>query len=230
MQQLRYNEGKAKLSYFYANERATRRWREARQSCSVGWYVGVSQHTASAVRELTEFLASGPGSSFDALAGAVGKLLCGLEFDINGSVEGVVFDGRTIEETLASAPDALAAFCAVCEYGEAKYLRGNFRKGAPITQYLDSALRHINARLRGEILDPESGKPHLAHALWNVWTALDQPDSRDDRLPAVYDPADDFGPESELPEPREETLPPRLPSAASMFPAGLVRTDSEVPF
>lgn len=35
-------------------------------------------------------------------------------------------------------------------------------------RYLDALLRHLIADLSGETHDPESGLPHLDHALWNL--------------------------------------------------------------
>lgn len=40
-------------------------------------------------------------------------------------------------------------------------------------RYLDAAFRHLAARARGEVLDPETGLPHLAHlcccGLFAMW-------------------------------------------------------------
>lgn len=40
-------------------------------------------------------------------------------------------------------------------------------------RYMDAAARHIAARLGGEVYDPESGLPHLAHAAWDCLAALE---------------------------------------------------------
>lgn len=74
-------------------------------------------------------------------------------------------------------------YCKVCEVGEAKYARGNFRKGDAVCSYLDSALRHIRKLKKGQSVDPETDCKHAAHALWNVVEAFEQPAWRDDRLP-----------------------------------------------
>lgn len=68
-------------------------------------------------------------------------------------------------------PGPLLEVCRVLAYGAKKYTR-NGQDGADNwalvangrSRYLGAALRHIFARLRGEILDNESGLPHLAHA------------------------------------------------------------------
>ena len=75
--------------------------------------------------------------------------------------------------------------CAVYAAGARKYPRGNFLFGAPASQYIDSAARHMVAHLRGEPVDAETGCLHLAHMVWNVLqmvrcVAADP--TRDDRL------------------------------------------------
>lgn len=52
---------------------------------------------------------------------------------------------------------------AVWEAGSKKYARGNWLKGAPLSACADSVLRHLQALLAGEDLDPESGLPHADH-------------------------------------------------------------------
>lgn len=53
-------------------------------------------------------------------------------------------------------------------YGERKYKRFNWMKGMPWSVPLACALRHLAAWQNGEDLDPESGQPHLAHAMCNL--------------------------------------------------------------
>lgn len=51
-------------------------------------------------------------------------------------------------------------------YGAAKYTRGNFREsGMAWSRLVDAAMRHLVAMANGEMVDPESGNEHLAHAL-----------------------------------------------------------------
>src|SRR5690606_41413427 len=53
----------------------------------------------------------------------------------------------------------------VLTYGARKYAPDNWRHVAnPQQRYYAAAMRHIVAWVMGEKLDPESGKPHLAHA------------------------------------------------------------------
>lgn len=50
--------------------------------------------------------------------------------------------------------------------GMLKYGRSNFRAvGVRASIYYDAASRHLNAWMEGEDADPDSGLPHLAHAL-----------------------------------------------------------------
>jgi hypothetical protein len=50
--------------------------------------------------------------------------------------------------------------------GALKYGRSNFREiGVRSTIYYDAAMRHLMAWLEGEDNDPDSGVPHLGHAL-----------------------------------------------------------------
>ena len=54
---------------------------------------------------------------------------------------------------------------AVLEYGAKKYAPDNWKYVANSKQrYFDAAIRHITTRQMGEINDPETGLPHLAHA------------------------------------------------------------------
>jgi len=50
--------------------------------------------------------------------------------------------------------------------GASKYGRQNFRAvGVRASIYVDAAMRHLNAWFEGEDNDPDSGIPHLGHAL-----------------------------------------------------------------
>lgn len=53
-------------------------------------------------------------------------------------------------------------------YGEKKYKRFNWMKGMAWSIPMACALRHLAAWQNGEDLDPESGQPHLAHAMCNL--------------------------------------------------------------
>jgi len=68
--------------------------------------------------------------------------------------------------------EMLRQVALVMEFGEAKYDRGNWRKGIPFNRCLDSALRHVLSFKEGETLDHESNLPHLAHACANLMFLL----------------------------------------------------------
>lgn len=61
---------------------------------------------------------------------------------------------------------ATALGCLGLLDGALKYGRSNFRAiGVRASIYVDAAKRHINKWFEGEDVDPDSGLPHLAHAL-----------------------------------------------------------------
>lgn len=61
---------------------------------------------------------------------------------------------------------ATALGCLGLLDGALKYGRSNFRAiGVRASIYVDAAKRHINAWNEGEDNDPDSGLPHMAHAL-----------------------------------------------------------------
>jgi hypothetical protein len=69
---------------------------------------------------------------------------------------------------------ALRLLGQVMSMGRAKYGRFNWRANAvSATVYYDAALRHLMAWFEGEDLDPESGLPHLAHAMACMTILLD---------------------------------------------------------
>lgn len=74
----------------------------------------------------------------------------------------------------AIPPHAELAVARVMTFGAQKYARDNWRKIDDIpTRYMDAALRHLNAVRRGEMVDPESGEHHLAHAACCILFMLD---------------------------------------------------------
>jgi hypothetical protein len=78
-------------------------------------------------------------------------------------------------------PWALIEVAAVMTYGEGKYVRPDpdgppnylVGKGVKPAKLYGSALRHLNAILRGELNDHESGIAHLAHAAANCMMSLE---------------------------------------------------------
>lgn len=70
---------------------------------------------------------------------------------------------------LSYIPLNLLKDCAdVFEFGAEKYDRDNWRKGLPVTEILDSLLRHIGEIQDGQYLDEESGLSHHGHMMCNV--------------------------------------------------------------
>lgn len=63
---------------------------------------------------------------------------------------------------------ALRGAGRVLAYGAKKYDPDNWRKVDDRRRYLGAALRHLFAWAGGEDLDPESGLPHLDHAVCSV--------------------------------------------------------------
>lgn len=73
--------------------------------------------------------------------------------------------------------DVLAAETEVADvyvFGAIKYAPNSWRQVPDaIRRYADAAYRHGIAALRGEVRDPESGKRHIAQALWNLQAVID---------------------------------------------------------
>lgn len=63
---------------------------------------------------------------------------------------------------------ALEPAAKVLDFGAKKYARDNWKKGMPITEILDSMLRHISAIQEGEWYDKESGLSHIGHIQCNA--------------------------------------------------------------
>lgn len=58
--------------------------------------------------------------------------------------------------------------------GALKYGRSNFRAiGVRSSIYYDAAKRHLNKYFEGQDIDPDSGLPHLAHALASIAILID---------------------------------------------------------
>jgi hypothetical protein len=80
--------------------------------------------------------------------------------------------------------NVIAEVVAVLEIGAKKYSPDNW-KGVVDgeTRYYDAAMRHISARQMGQINDPETKRPHLAHALCCLifWLWLDLKNRRGHR-------------------------------------------------
>lgn len=65
-------------------------------------------------------------------------------------------------------PEVLEALAKVLTYGAKKYGPENWRLVTPTSRYYSALMRHIQAVRQGETIDPESGFPHMWHALTNA--------------------------------------------------------------
>lgn len=61
----------------------------------------------------------------------------------------------------------------VLSHGARKYDRWNWIKVDAWSRYYDAAQRHIMAWHGGETMDPDSGLPHLAHAVASLMFLLE---------------------------------------------------------
>ena len=72
-------------------------------------------------------------------------------------------------ELILSFPRAMEALVEIATYGAGKYSRTGFLHVPHAeVRYMDALMRHLLKHGQGEALDPESGLPHIDHALWNV--------------------------------------------------------------
>lgn len=86
-------------------------------------------------------------------------------------------------------PYAMEQLSLVLTFGAKKYDAWNWSKGIHYSRLISAALRHTFAFLRGEDTDPESGLPHLAHALCCLMFCLSMTKRHpelDDRDPATH--------------------------------------------
>jgi len=65
-------------------------------------------------------------------------------------------------------PDVLAEVVRVMTDGAEKYGDRNWEKGMSWGRVFGAGMRHAWRFWRGETVDPESGRPHLAHAIVNM--------------------------------------------------------------
>lgn len=78
--------------------------------------------------------------------------------------QGTKFDnGKPMMDLLD--PYAIEQLALVLTFGANKYAAHNWRGGIQTSRLIAAALRHIFAYLKGEDKDPESGLPHIAHAM-----------------------------------------------------------------
>lgn len=64
--------------------------------------------------------------------------------------------------------NSLEDMVRVLEMGAKKYSTFNWQKGMPVSEVIESMLRHTFSLLSGEINDKESGLPHIGHIQCNA--------------------------------------------------------------
>lgn len=91
-------------------------------------------------------------------------------------VSGKKFDGGKApiaQAALAYFGRALEGVAQISAYGAKKYnvpyIDQNWRKvDNAAGRYADALVRHLTSHLRGELIDAESGKPHIDMVAWNA--------------------------------------------------------------
>ena len=79
--------------------------------------------------------------------------------------KGIKFDSDKLRYDLVPW-EAMDDVVAVLNHGARKYSPDNWKIVPEAkARYVAAGLRHMVARAKGEILDPESGLPHTAHAV-----------------------------------------------------------------
>lgn len=82
--------------------------------------------------------------------------------------------GRQKPQLHLLPPRAMVDCARALEDGARKYGAWNWRSTkVAATVYLSAALRHMLAYLDGEFYDPDSGHPHLGHAMASLAILLD---------------------------------------------------------
>lgn len=76
------------------------------------------------------------------------------------------FDGGSKNRYDLVPPRAFDEVVEIYTYGSKKYTDHNWLKGMSWSRIFGALMRHCWAFWRGEDVDPESGKPHMAHAAW----------------------------------------------------------------
>lgn len=76
--------------------------------------------------------------------------------------------GKLQMSYIFDAPFATAGKVRVKEKGAVKYARGNWRKGLPWMECLDSLVRHALLYSAGQDRDTESGELHMDHVQANA--------------------------------------------------------------
>lgn len=81
--------------------------------------------------------------------------------------EGIKNDVNKPQLNLIS-PYFLDEMAMILGFGEAKYGKANWKKGIEFSRLVAATKRHLQAVEKGNFIDKESGKSHLAHAACNL--------------------------------------------------------------
>lgn len=93
---------------------------------------------------------------------------CGLSEDIH-SGKGVKADNGKPDWSLVELK-AIEGMVEVLTFGAKKYAPDNWKKVPDAKKrYFAALIRHLTAWQNGELVDPESGKSHLDHAMCNLY-------------------------------------------------------------
>ncbi len=80
---------------------------------------------------------------------------------------GVKHDQGKLEYHLLSR-DATDGLVQILMFGKIKYNEWNWASGLKYSRVYDALMRHMKDWFAGEELDPESGMPHVWHAMCNA--------------------------------------------------------------
>lgn len=79
--------------------------------------------------------------------------------------------------------NSLKPMVAILEFGAKKYSKDNWKKGMPMSEVIESLLRHTFALLNGEMDDQESKLTHIGHiqcnAMFLAYIAENKPEFND---------------------------------------------------
>jgi hypothetical protein len=79
--------------------------------------------------------------------------------------------GKPVADEIFEFGGALLAMSKICTHGMEKYYRGSWIEVPDaINRYKAAAARHL-FKMRTEPNDPDSGLPHIDHAIWNLMAA-----------------------------------------------------------
>lgn len=84
---------------------------------------------------------------------------------------GVKYDANKLRWDLVP-PDAMQLVVAVLTYGAAKYADRNWEVGMDHSRLVGACERHMQAVKMGELLDPDTGLPHVGHAVCSLMFLL----------------------------------------------------------